>query len=291
MHHDPATVLVLGGHGFIGSAVAGSLSRAGLRVVTASRTAASPPTGVGRGEGSMLVDLRDVRSTQDHIMRLRPSVIVNCAAAVDFRPSADVKDLWRLNALLPSVLAGMSIELDAHLIHLSGSLVHGSRPLLAAAGVEPAPDSAYGESKLLGDEMITASGAAATVLRLPGVFGRSGPEHLGLNRAIADAASGRPVVLTGAGAARRNYVSSLQVADIVQFSIDAGPLGVAYVGGQTLSIRASLETVASTYGVPLESADGDPGQDSLVEADPRLPELDGFEAALLRDRDSSLGPS
>lgn len=239
----------------------------------------------------MLVDLRDVRSTQDHIMRLRPSVIVNCAAAVDFRPSADVKDLWRLNALLPSVLAGMSIELDAHLVHLSSSAVHGSRPVLAAAGVEPAPDSAYGESKLLGDEMITTSGAAATVLRLPGVFGRSGPEHLGLNRAIADAASGRPVVLTGAGTARRNYVSSLQVADIVQFSIDAGPLGVAYVGGQTLSIRASLETVASTYGVPLESADGDPGQDSLVEADPRLPELDGFEAALLRDRDSSLGPS
>ena len=291
MHHDPATVLVLGGRGFIGSAVAGSLSRTGLRVVTASRAAASPPRAGERGAGSILVDLRDVRSTQDHIMRLRPSVIVNCAAAVDFRPSADVKDLWRLNALLPSVLAGMSLELDAHLIHLSGSLVHGSRPVLAAAGVEPAPDSAYGESKLLADEMITASGAAATVLRLPGVFGRSGPEHLGLNRAIADAASGRPVVLTGAGTARRNYVSSLQVADLVQFSIVAGPLGVAYVGGQTLSIRTYLETVASAYGVPLESADGDPGQDSLVEADPRLPELADFEAALLRDRDSSLEPT
>lgn len=287
MPNNGGPVLILGGNGFIGSAVVKCLS-SNRELVVASRQPASMATGVTASLKclSMLLDLNDVRHTRETIVRLQPSVIVNCAAAVDFRPTAEVLTLWRINAFVPSLLAEMSREFGAHVIQLSSSSVHGSRPALADPGVRTGPDSAYGRSKLLGDEMMIASGADVTILRLPGVFGRHGPGHLGLNRAIADASSGRPIELAGDGIARRNYVSSQQVADIVNFSIDEGPLGVVYVGGEIVTLRACLEEVAALYDVQLRVMDGSPGQDSLVGCDPRLPKLEGFAASLRRDRET-----
>ena len=46
------------------------------------------------------------------------------------------------------------------------------------------PDTDYGRSKWLAERNIDQSGCRAVSLRLSGLFGRSGPAHLGLNRAL-----------------------------------------------------------------------------------------------------------
>ena len=288
MTEQAGPILILGGNGFIGSAVVECLSRT-RELVVASRRPASAATDVIAGLKylPLPMDLDDVRHVHELITELEPSVIVNCAAAVNFHPTAEVMPLWRLNAFFPSLLAEVSLEFGSHVIQLSGSIVHGSRPALAAPEIRTSPDSAYGRSKLLGDEMMIASGAEVTILRLPGVFGRHGPSHLGLNRAIADATSGAPIELVGDGTARRNYVSSQQVADIVNHCIDRGPLGVAYVGGEIVTLRTCLEEVAALYDVPLRVMDGPSGQDSLVECDSRLPMLEGFASSLRRDQETA----
>jgi nucleoside-diphosphate-sugar epimerase len=119
--------------------------------------------------------------------------------------------------------------------------------------------------------MVLASGTDACVLSLPGVFGPDGPQHLGLNRALASARDGKPVKLFGPGTEKRNYVSAEEVADVVAFVLSSGPVAVAYVGGEINDIRTYLEQTAQVFGVSMESAPGDRGGDALVERDDRLP--------------------
>ena len=269
-------ILVLGSAGFIGSAIARRLDSTHQLVLahrpSSPRSFVKPPL----ASTVVAVDLEDSVAVHGLIETLRPAAVVNCAAAVDFSPLSSVEKLWAINALLPSILSQACSQVDAHLIHLSGSLVHGSRPKSAGTADLLNPDSPYGESKLLGDQMIIASGVGASVLRLPGVFGIDGPAHLGLNRALVAARAGRPIQLSGPGTEKRNYVSAEEVADVVQFVLQSGPTGVAYVGGEVNDIRTYLQVIAQMFGVPLECADGSLGGDALVERDNRLPPAQTF---------------
>jgi nucleoside-diphosphate-sugar epimerase len=274
-------VLVLGSGGFIGREIVRKISStsdviAAQRSLPASGSVHPPSPNIQL----VAVDLADPDAIQSLIGGLRPSAVVNCAASVDFTPQATASPLWPVNSLLPSVVAEACLRIDAHLIHLSGSIVHGDRAAFAGTSIRPAPDSAYGVTKLLADEMIAGSGAAASILRLPGIFGLDGPSHLGLNRALSSAQSGQPVQLHGSGAERRNYLSVLQVAETVRFCLQTGPLGVAYVGGATHTIANYLENISSHFGVPIDRRAGDSGSDAIVEVDRRIPRPKPFPEAL-----------
>ena len=274
-------VLVLGSGGFIGrEVVRANFSTSEVIAAQRSLPASRSVDPLSPNIQLVTVDLADPGAIQRLIGGLRPSAVVNCAASVDFTHQATTSPLWRVNSLLPSVVAEACLRIDAHLIHLSGSIVHGDRAAFAGTDIRPAPDSAYGVTKLLADEMIAGSGAAASILRLPGIFGLDGPSHLGLNRALSSAQSGQPVQLHGSGAERRNYLSVLQVAETVRFCLQVGPLGIAYVGGATHTIANYLETISSHFGVPIDRRAGDSGSDAIVEVDQRLPTPKPFLEAL-----------
>ncbi len=192
-----AQILVVGSAGFVGSVVASRLGST-YELVLAQRTLSSRAGRQPPSTGKVVeVDLEDTGAARELVETLRPVAVVNCAAAVDFSPLSSIAKLWTVNSLLPSVLSQACSKVGAHLVHLSGSIVHGSRSASAGVADVPIPDSPYGETKLLGDQMVLASGADASVLRLPGVFGLDGPEHLGLNRALSSARDGKPVRLFG----------------------------------------------------------------------------------------------
>ena len=129
--------------------------------------------------------------------------------------------------------------------------------------------------------MIAASGVPATVLRLPGIYGQGGPSHLGMNVAISDGRSGRPVTLRGSGRGKRNYLSVTQVATVCEFAVHSGPLGTTYAAGQVLSLLDQLSTISDYFDVPLLQEDGDSESDSIVECDERIaPILEPFPEAL-----------
>ncbi|QOY93630.1 dTDP-4-dehydrorhamnose reductase [Massilia sp. UMI-21] len=106
----------------------------------------------------------------------RPDVIVNAAAytAVD-RAEADAGVAHAINALAPGVLAEAASACGAWLVHYSSDYVFdGSRQTAYREDDAPGPLSAYGRSKLAGEEGIRASGARHLILRTSWVFGPRG---------------------------------------------------------------------------------------------------------------------
>ena len=121
-------------------------------------------------------DIADLAGLVQAIRALRPDVIVNAAAhtAVD-KAEAEPELVLRLNAEAPEAMAEEAGRLGALLVHYSTDYVFdgsGSQPRdeVDATG----PLSAYGRTKLDGEQRIAASGCRHLIFRTSWVYAARG---------------------------------------------------------------------------------------------------------------------
>jgi dTDP-4-dehydrorhamnose reductase len=160
-------LLLLGCNGQVGWELQRSLSVLG-EVVALQRDANRNPQGLGG-------DLGDTEALERGIAAVQPNVIVNAAAytAVD-RAEAEEQTSYQINALAPAVIARAATKTGAFLVHYSSDYVFdgtGDQPWRETDA--PGPLSAYGRSKLAGDQA-AASCPQHLILRTSWVYGVRG---------------------------------------------------------------------------------------------------------------------
>lgn len=122
------------------------------------------------------VDLSDAGACAAAILEHRPSSVINAAAYTAVDKAEDEEGLaMRINADSPAAMARACAELAIPLVHISTDYVFDG------AGVEPFspedptnPVSAYGTSKLRGEEAVVAAGCPHAILRTSWVFSAHG---------------------------------------------------------------------------------------------------------------------
>lgn len=118
------------------------------------------------------LDLTDADALRSLLHRLRPKVVVNAAAwtAVDDAEDHEAA-AYRLNHDLPALLAQWCRGNDALLVHYSTDYVFSGQPGRPWREDDPvAPESAYGRTKLAGEQAIASTGCRALVLRTAWVY-------------------------------------------------------------------------------------------------------------------------
>lgn len=121
-------------------------------------------------------DLSDLDAVRAAIRSVRPQVIVNAAAytAVD-RAEAEPAAAMLLNGEVPGVLAAEAARFGALLVHYSTDYVFDGLKATPYVETDPvAPQSAYGRSKLAGEQTIRSADCRALVFRTSWVFGARG---------------------------------------------------------------------------------------------------------------------
>ncbi|TBO30172.1 dTDP-4-dehydrorhamnose reductase [Aquabacterium lacunae] len=106
----------------------------------------------------------------------RADVIVNAAAHTAVDKAESEPDLVRLiNATTPAALAAVAAEQGSWLVHYSTDYVFdGSGSTARTEDAPVAPLSVYGQTKLEGEQAITASGCQHLIFRTSWVFGARG---------------------------------------------------------------------------------------------------------------------
>ena len=267
-------VLVTGADGFLGKKVIELLIKHDLPFIGVSRKRAK--------NNHVLCDLSKPADVLNLLEKTKPKVVINLAASVDFK-TTKLDSLFSVNVMLPSVLGSYCQESKSYLIHSSGTIVHGSSHELFNIDTELAPDTGYGKSKLLADDKIRACGCEHTILRLGGIFGRNGPSHLGINKAISDALRGKPPSVIGSGNAIRNYIFVEDAAEAIVGCVDVGITGIHYLGGESKTIRGMLYDICEVFipGEKPTEIDGEEGIDQIVENSPYF-NTTPFKTALKR---------
>jgi len=152
------TILVFGAGGQVGRE---ALARGGESVVSARRAEA---------------DLGETGAAARLIARVRPAAVINAAAftAVD-RAESERALAFRVNAEAAGEIARAAADAGARLIHLSTDYVFdGSAAGPLAEDAPTGPLSAYGQSKLEGEQRVLGACPGAIVLRTSWVFAGHG---------------------------------------------------------------------------------------------------------------------
>lgn len=169
-------VLVLGAAGQLGQAMAARLS---MEHTVTRWTRAE-------------IDLRNHRELGERVRQLAPAAIVNCAGYnnVD-QAEQDQETALDVNAMVVATLARAAADVDAVFMTYSTDFVFaGTESAPYTEGHRPEPQSAYAQSKLLG-EWMAADAPKHYVCRVESLFG--GPKRRSSIDRIANAVrSGEP---------------------------------------------------------------------------------------------------
>lgn len=122
------------------------------------------------------LDITQVESVQSKIKSLRPDLIINAAAYTDVdRAESEIEKANLVNGHAVGYLAAAAAELKIPIVHYSTEYVFdGESQSGYSEDALPNPVSAYGRSKLLGEDELKKNTDKYYLVRLSRLFGQGG---------------------------------------------------------------------------------------------------------------------
>ncbi|MEA2297483.1 MAG: dTDP-4-dehydrorhamnose reductase [Solirubrobacteraceae bacterium] len=164
--------------------VTGAAGMLGRDVVAAAVARGHEVTGLSRAE----LDITDPGAVERAIGEAGPAVVVNCAAWTDVDGAESCESgALAVNGTAAGTLAGRATAGGARLVHVSSDYVFdgsATAPYLESDPVGPV--SAYGRTKLAGEEAVLAAAGDHAVVRSSWLFGAGGRNFVATMLALAD---------------------------------------------------------------------------------------------------------
>jgi dTDP-4-dehydrorhamnose reductase len=164
------------------------------------------------------LDLSRPESIRAVMQSLQPAMVINAAAytAVDQAEAEEALAL-RINAEAPGILAEEAVKIGASLIHYSTDYVFDGSKQGAWIEDDPvSPLSAYGRSKLAGEQAIAATGVPHLILRTSWVYGLHGKNFLLTMLRLAQSRDSLSIVDDQIGAPTWSHTIAEATANIVR---------------------------------------------------------------------------
>ena len=252
-------ILLTGAFGFLGKEVYKLLSNYGYNITAVSHKLSDLSK-------YTLCDLSKPEELVYLLEKIKPGIVINLAAKVNFEEK-NMSDYYGINILCPSIMSYYCAINNTLMIQASSIMVHGSNFSNYNLDTPYRPDSYYGKSKLFADNLIVASGCIHSILRFGGIFGKNGPAHLGINRAINNAIEGMVPSFIGTGDAIRNYIYVKDAAQALVKCFEEEITGIHYLGGEEKTIKSMLNDICDVVilGRKPEHIEGEEAVDQIIE--------------------------
>jgi dTDP-4-dehydrorhamnose reductase len=152
--------------------IAGAAGMLGRDMVLATGNAGHDVVGYGRTE----MDVTDADAVRRRMSLERPDMVVNCAAWTDVDGAESAEEAaFAVNGAGAGNVAAAAREVGAAVVYVSTDYVFdGEKGEPYIESDQPAPRSAYGRTKLAGEEATAAANPRHFVVRSSGLFGVGG---------------------------------------------------------------------------------------------------------------------
>ena len=207
------SIFITGGGGMLATALQQSLARRGMRPHVFDRPNC---------------DVTDQQAVRGLFHRHRPTLVLNCAAYTKVDLAEQEADrAAKVNGEGPGFLAALCAEFGTKLVHYSTDYVFDGtlrRPLRPDDPV--GPQSAYGRSKLLGEQAIQrVAGLDYLIVRTAWLYGPNGPNFVKTMLTVARA--GKPLRVVNDQLGSPTYTPDLAEATLEL--VNRGATGVWHV--------------------------------------------------------------
>lgn len=165
--------------------VTGAAGMLGRDVMLAAGNAGHEVVGYGRVE----LDVTDPAQLRRRLELERPDVVINCAAWTDVDGAETAEEAaFAVNGKGAGNAAAAAAEVEARIVHVSTDYVFdGAKGAPYVESDQPAPLSAYGRTKLAGEEAVAAANKRHFIVRSAGLFGVGGRNFVGTMLRLAEA--------------------------------------------------------------------------------------------------------
>jgi dTDP-4-dehydrorhamnose reductase len=152
--------------------VTGAAGMLGRDVLLAAGNAGHDVVGYGRAE----LDVTDPAVLSRKFDLEHPDVVINCAAWTDVDGAEEAEEAaFAVNGSGAGNVAAAAAEIEARVLHVSTDYVFdGSKGAPYVESDQVAPQSAYGRTKLAGEEAVAAANKRHFIVRSAGLFGLGG---------------------------------------------------------------------------------------------------------------------
>jgi dTDP-4-dehydrorhamnose reductase len=152
--------------------IAGAAGMLGRDVMLAAGNAGHDVVGFGRAE----LDVANAASVERKLDLERPGVVINCAAWTDVDGAEEAEEAaFAVNGTGAGNAAAAAAKVGASVVYVSTDYVFdGAKRAPYVESDQPAPLSAYGRTKLAGEEATAAANKRHFIVRSAGLFGIGG---------------------------------------------------------------------------------------------------------------------
>lgn len=284
-------LLLTGGTGFIGRVVLHQLISRGHDVTSVVRPT-SRPAGPGQVVNVSLGSDRAVEKILNNCSKC--DAIVHVAACISYDDLCS--DLIRVNCMGMQQLLTLAQEWRVgSFVNISGITVVG-RPLQhpITEAHPTAPRTTYHATKLFSEHLLEAAADSqlqGVSLRVTAPVGPGMPAGRILSAFVEKAMNNEPLLLSGRGTRRQNYVDVRDVADAIVRCLEHQPRGVYNLGGlSTLSnlqlAESCIRVLASNSTIGFTDAP-DPADDEVWDVSSEAAKA-AFQYQPLHDMESSI---
>ncbi len=152
--------------------VTGAAGMLGRDVLLAAGNAGHEVVGFGRAE----LDVTKPEALRRRLEIERPAVVINCAAWTDVDGAEEAEEAaFAVNGAGAGNVAAAAARIEARIVHVSTDYVFdGAKREPYVESDQPAPLSAYGRTKLAGEEAVANANKRHFIVRSSGLFGVGG---------------------------------------------------------------------------------------------------------------------
>lgn len=268
-------VLITGANGFVGSNLMSLLADTDIEIIPMVRKSIN-------FKNEVIADFCDSDFSKTVYSLPKMDAVIHLGAKVSFDVNSKNK-LFVPNVLVTGILANWASKTGVYFVFASTAIVCGVKNPRITIDSKPNPDTDYGYSKWLAEELIKMSGVKHVILRIGGVFGKNGPQHLGINKAIDNAFKGIAPNVSSSGDEKRNYIYVYDLAKLIMFCLKNEVEGIHLATGSDVNtIHEMLETICNglLHGIKLVVLEGKAGNDQVIETSSVFPRGMSFEEAI-----------
>ena len=156
--------------------VTGAAGMLGRDVMLAAGNAGHDVVGFGHAE----LDVTDAAGLEKKFDLERPDIVLNCSAWTDVDGAEDAEEAaFAVNGAGAGAVAAAAAKIGAGVVYVSTDYVFdGTKGAPYVESDQPAPLSAYGRTKLAGEEATAAANKRHFIVRSAGLFGIGGPNFV-----------------------------------------------------------------------------------------------------------------
>ena len=242
-------ILITGGSGLLGHKIVKELHGSGHEVYALCYKHDVPVT--YKGLFKVKLDLANCIGVEDLILKVKPEVVVHCAAYTHVDGCEVNKEYaWKINVEATRSIVRASRVVKSFLIYVSTDYVFDGEKGLYTEDDIPNPISYYGLTKLIGEELVKSSDLLYTIVRPSAIYG-IGAEKLNFATFVIEKLRKNEHVK----ALTDQYVSptlnTLLAKAIVEI-IQLRPMGILHVAGERMNRYEFAVRLAEEMDLPKE---------------------------------------